>query len=149
MIGASNKLNDAAVAKYGDQGRNVSMFGSVATNLASMTRLASDATVNVTGDSATVEPPKNPTAEQTGGRAMRRHGHQPMHFKKEGGKWKFDLSSSASVRGQADTFKAMTQAFSQTADEIKDGKYPTAEEARQALGMRVAAVSRGGRGRGQ
>jgi len=150
MIGASNKLNDAAIAKYGDDGRNVSMLAGVATNLANLTKLSNEAQVKVTGDTATVEPAKNAGADQSTGRAMRGgRGPQNIHFRKEGGKWKVDLSNSATTRGDNGNFQAMTQAFSETADEIKAGKYPTADEARQALTMKIVAAARNGRRRGQ
>jgi hypothetical protein len=69
-----------------------------------------------------------------------------MKLKKDGGEWKVVLSS-LNEAGKMDTKQvaAMTDAVSTTADEIKDGKYPTNRDAMMALAQKMAAANGGRR----
>jgi hypothetical protein len=124
MIAAFKKLGDAAKAKYGEEGAMISrMFKSP-----DFSQLQAESKIVTTGDDATI----------TG------KDGKVMKLKKDGGEWKVVLSSlSEAGKMDAKQVTAMTDAVSTTADEIKDGKYPTNRDAMMALGQKMAAA--GGR----
>jgi hypothetical protein len=126
MIAAFKKLGDAAKAKYGEEGAMISrMFKSP-----DFSQLQSESKIVTTGDDATI----------TG------KDGKVMKLKKDAGEWKVVLSSlNEAGKMDAKQVAAMTDAVSTTADEIKDGKYPTNREAMMALGQKMAAANGGRR----
>jgi len=127
MMTAMKKLRDAAQAKYGDQ---AAALGALTRPL-NWAQLQADAKIEISGDEATL----------TG------KDGKPMKLKKDGGEWKVVLASLMAgdkTRMDPKQIAAMTDAASTTADEIKDGKYPTYLEAMQAMGRRITAANPGG-----
>ena len=127
MIAAFKKLGEAAKAKYGEEGAMLSrMFKSP-----DFSQLQAESKIVTTGDDATI----------TG------KDGKVMKLKKDGGEWKVVLSSLSEAGGKMDPKQvtAMTDAVSTTADEIKDGKYPTNRDAMIALGQKMAAAGGGRR----
>jgi len=127
MIGAFKKLGDAASAKYGEQGAMLSR----AFKQPDYEQMQKDSTIAVTGEDATI------TDKQS----------KVMKMKKDGGEWKVVLASleqSGPNKMDPKQVTAMTSAASSTADEIKDGKYPTYIAAMQALAQKMQAAGVGG-----
>jgi hypothetical protein len=127
MIAAFKKLGEAANAKYGEEGAMISrMFKSP-----DFSQLQAESKIETSGDDATI----------TG------KDGKVMKLKKDGGEWKVVLSSlnETGAKMDAKQVAAMTDAVSTTADEIKDGKYPTNREAMMALGKKMAATGAGRR----
>src|SRR5438270_282204 len=77
------------------------------------------------------------------GRPGAQEDREPVHFKKDGGTWKIDMTQ---VRGldQMDKFKAfapkMAKAMTELADEIKDNKYKTVADAQRAMSEKMKAL---------
>lgn len=136
---AHKQLTEAAVAKFGDEGK--SLMGGPA-NMATaqnerITKDMEDADIQVNGDTATVVPKTN-------------RGSKPVTFKKQGGLWKIDFTQfeqkDQMMRGLP-MMEKMAGVFSETADEIKADKYKNVQEARQAMFQKMAAaMGRGGPG---
>lgn len=130
---ASEKLQDAAVAKFGDEGKSLGA-NRMAGNAPNFEKDLDDAQITVNGDTATVQP-KNGDSEH------------PTTFKKIKGTWKLDLQSmpNAARMAQSSTMMGkMAEAMTEVAGEIKDGKYSSVQEARQGLFQKIAASVRGG-----
>lgn len=128
MIGAFKKLGDAASAKYGEQGAMLSRVFKQPDYEA----MQKDSTIAVSGSDATITDKQN----------------KVMKLKKDGGEWKVMLASlneSGPNKMDPKQVAAMAAAASSTADEIKDGKYPTYIEAMRAMGQKMAAAGAGGR----
>jgi hypothetical protein len=129
MIASFKKLGDAATAKYGEEGAMIGrMF-----KTPDFSQIQAESKIVVTGDDATI------TGKDS----------KVMKLKKDGGEWKVVLSSmNDSGKMDPKQVSAMTEAVSATADEIKDGKYPTYREAMVALGQKMSAAAGGRRGGG-
>ncbi len=125
MIGAFKKLGEAAKAKYGEEGAMFSrMFKTPDFSQIQESKIVA------TGDDATI----------TG------KDGKVMKLKKDGGEWKVVLASlNDSGKMDPKQVTAMTDAASTTADEIKDGKYATNQEAMMGLAKKIAAAGIGGR----
>jgi hypothetical protein len=128
---AREKMVDAAVAKFGDEGKSI--FGGPRAGQAAAApqynpKDFDDAQFEVNGDTATVRT---------------KNADRPLKFKKEGGTWKVDLTNSLSDEQLDRVIEMMPKvatAMDQTTADIKDGKYKTATEARQGLGRHMAAA---------
>lgn len=123
MIGSFKKLGDAASAKYGEEGAQIGrMF-----RKPDFSQLESSK-IEVMGDDATL------TGKDS----------KVMKLKKEAGEWKVVLSSMPdAAKVNPKQVNAMATAASATADEIKDGKYPTYREAMMGLAKKMAAAGGG------
>jgi hypothetical protein len=123
MIGSFKKLGDAASAKYGEEGAQIGrMFRTPDFSQLESSKVA------VSGDDATL------TGKDS----------KVMKLKKEAGEWKVVLSSMPdAAKINPKQVNAMATAASATADEIKDGKYPTYRDAMIALGRKMAAAAGG------
>jgi hypothetical protein len=126
MMSAFKKLGEAATAKYGDQAAALSAM----MRQPNWAQIQADTKIEINGDEATL----------TG------KDGKPMKMKKDGGEWKVVLSSlTAGDNKKLDPKQvaAMTEAASTTADEIKEGKYPTYIEAMQAMARKMMAANGG------
>ena len=86
-----------------------------------------DADIEVNGDSATVTP-------KTG---------KPVMFKKDGGEWKADFTELAhqdQVERGLPLMAKMASVMKETAGEIGDGKYDTAQAAKAGFHQKLAAA---------
>src|SRR6185312_11336980 len=135
---AHQGFEKAAVAKYGDEGKQILPSHMGPEQYAKMEQKMKDANVEVNGNTAVV------TAQDS---------KQPVIFRKQGGAWKVDLTDRAAnmpTGRDAAMMDAFIAAIDKTAGEIKDGKYPMANDARRGLMMNLRsamAAQRGGAGR--
>jgi hypothetical protein len=155
IVAASHRLHDAAVDKFGKDGERLAQ--NPGGNMSEWSKRADQSAARITGDTATLSAREDPADKS---QASSQSQPQPLHLKKEGGKWKVDLAgtpNAQSMKQQAPLFKAMAKAMDETAGEVKDGKYQNVNQAQAALRQKVAAAvvdSRGGvpsgsyRGRG-
>jgi hypothetical protein len=124
MMSGFKNYESAAVAKFGDAGKSDQSPPDIVAD-------TEGSDVKTEGDTATVINPKKPDDKD------------PMKLVKKDGKWKVDLASMP-IDEQAKTMAAsaskMKKALDDTAEEIKAGKYPTAQEAQKALGMKMQAA---------
>lgn len=137
-VHAQKELVDAAVAKFGDAGKEI-LPGQMLNRTPNWEGLLKDAKVEITGDTAIV------TTEKNQGR--------PAKFKKDDGKWKVDLTEmfkqpdqTRNVAAAAAMMEKRSKVMSETAGEIKDGKYSTVQEARAALFQKMRDAFGAGRG---
>jgi hypothetical protein len=115
-------ITDAAVAKFGDEGKTIVAQGQTPGQLP---RNYEDADIQVMGDTATVTPKSG----------------RPVKFKKDGD-WKVDftaLPNKEQLDKAVPMMTAMSSAMTETAAEIKDNKYSTLAQAKQAFHMKMAA----------
>jgi len=138
MMHGRKELFDAAVAKFGDAGKEI-LPGQMFARTPDWDAQLKDAKIDVMGDTATVTTAKNQT--------------RPAKFKKEEGRWKLDLTDTFKQPEQARNpasgaagLEKFGKVMSETAGEIKDGKYASVQEARTAMFQKMGAVF--GRGRG-
>ena len=138
MMHGRKELVDAAVAKFGDSGKEI-LPGAMFARTPDWEVQLKDAKVDVTGDTATVTTEKNP--------------NHPTKFKKDGGLWKVDLTEQFKQSEQARNagsgaagLEKFGKVMSETAGEIKDGKYASVQEARTAMFQKMGAAFGGGRG---
>ena len=121
MMSGFKNFESAAVAKFGDAGKSGQGMPDVVAD-------TEGSEVKTEGDTATLINPKKPDDKD------------PMKLVKKDGKWKVDLASMP-MNEQAKTMAAsaskMKKALDETAEEIKAGKYKTAQEAQAALGMKM------------
>lgn len=130
LSNAKNKLTDAAVAKFGEDGKKLAAGGRTPVELA---RDFDEAEIAVNGDTAVVTP-------KTG---------KPVNFKKDGGTWKINFSGVMDEGQMAQALPFMSKmatAMSETATEIKDGKYATVQDAQNGMRMKFAAAMGFGQG---
>ncbi|HEY2587948.1 MAG TPA: hypothetical protein VGI81_19550 [Tepidisphaeraceae bacterium] len=123
------KLQDASVARFGDQGKNLTGGGN-GPDFSEWSKKIDEATVKQEGDAATL------TQKDSG---------EPLKLKKINGEWKVDVSPMTSEMASMGTamIDSMSKAASETADEIKAGKYKTPQEAQQALSSKMMSSSLG------
>lgn len=126
-MGSSKKLRDAAVAKFGDEGKNI--MGQENNEMAELAKTVDESEVKEDGDNATLKP-------KTG---------EPVKLKKINGEWKVDLTEMMATMGTMGTgmIDSMSKAASETADDIQAGKYKTMSEAQQAFGAKMVAAPSG------
>jgi hypothetical protein len=141
IVAASHRLHDAAVDKFGKDGERLAQ--NPGGNMSEWSKRADQSAARITGDTATLSAREDPADKS---QASSQSQPQPLHLKKEGGKWKVDLAGTPKAK-----------AMDETAGEVKDGKYQNVNQAQAALRQKVAAAvvdSRGGvpsgsyRGRG-
>jgi hypothetical protein len=126
-MGSSKKLRDAAIAKFGDEGKKI--MGEEHNDMAELAKTVDESEMKEDGDNATLKP-------KTG---------EPVKLKKINGEWKVDLTEMTAAMGTMGTglFDSMSRAASETADDIQAGKYKTVLEAQQAFGAKMAAAPPG------
>lgn len=131
---ARQSLEDAGVAKFGEEGKTILPNRMGPQNFADWDKKFQEAKVDVNGDTATVTTPNS---------------QRPTIFKKAGGRWKIDLKDRQGGPSEQNMrqISAMIGAIDQTTTEIKDGKYKTATEARQGLYQHIASAVGNQRGR--
>jgi hypothetical protein len=128
MIASFKKMAAAAEAKYGEQASMMSRM----LRAPDFSQFDKESKIEVAGDEATiVSDGKQPTK---------------MKLKKEGGEWKVELATlNDASKMDATRITGMSDAASTTADEIKDGKYPTFRDAMMAFGQKMQALGGGAR----
>lgn len=134
MSKAARDLQDAAVAKFGEDGKTLGA-GRMAGNAPHFDKDLDEANITVNGDTATVAP-KDPTKGSV------------ATFKKQDGTWKLDLQSMPHAEQMAQgavMMGKMADVMNEMTGEIKDGKYSSAQEARQAFYQKVGAAMGAGR----
>jgi len=146
LRGAQKKMVDAAVAKFGDEGKSLYQQGgrggggggnapAPATSAEEIAKRIDDADVKTEGDTATVTPKEG----------------RPTHVKKAGSDWKVDMSQMEGLTRMAqnpqmvDTIQKMYVEF---ANDIDAGKYKSVDEARTAMREKMMALRGGGGGGG-
>jgi hypothetical protein len=119
-VGNFKKMHDAAISKFGDEGKTV--FGETV-NSFDLNRNLDDAVEKIDGDQATV------TAK----------GGKTFNLKKVNGEWKVDASEMSGPSGSVGVAMAesMGKSAKELADEINDGKYKTAAEAKDAFSKKM------------
>jgi hypothetical protein len=130
MMSGFKNFQSAAVAKFGDAGKSSQGPPDIVAD-------AEGSEVKTEGDTATVINPKQPDDKD------------PMKLVKKDGKWKVDLSSmpmDEQAKMMAASASKMKKALDETAEEIKANKYKTVQEAQQALGMKMQAMTAPGVG---
>jgi hypothetical protein len=136
---ARKTLIDAAVAKFGDEGKNVVVGGASAARTDAVRGDFDDARIEVHGDTATVS--SKDGADK-----------RPAYFKKQGGTWKIDLTKLAdfsNVARNASMMHTVAGSYLTSASEIKDGKYKTVDSAKLGVQQNMmAAVRRSAANRG-
>jgi hypothetical protein len=146
---AAQGLQDAAVAKFGEDGKTLGA-GRMAGGAPHFDKDLDDAQISVNGDAATVQPKAGTNTAPSAPGAPPAPPARPTAFKKVNGTWKLDMQAmpnAAQMAQSSPMFDKMSDAMTQTAGEIKDGKYASVQEARQALYQKVAAAfGAGGRG---
>ncbi len=124
VMSARKKLIDAAVAKFGEDGKKIE--GPMAANQSAEAqhKQIDEAEVKVDGATATLKPAIG----------------DAQHFKQVDGQWKLDLENSPGTDKLVQSAKIMPiveTEFSSLAGEIASGKYKTVDEARNALQMKI------------
>jgi hypothetical protein len=131
--GGMKKLQDAAVAKFGEEGKSIAGGpGGKGDKMAEMSKRVEESTEKIDGDTATLTP---------------KDGGEALKLKKVNGDWKLDVSQMGGGMAQMGSamFDAMAKAAGETADEISAGKYKTVKEAQMAMGTKmVGAMTAGG-----
>jgi hypothetical protein len=129
---ARKTLMDAAVAKFGDEGKNVVVGGASAARTDAVRNDFQDAKIDVHGDTATV-------SSRDG------NDKRPAYFKKQAGTWKIDLTKLAdfsNVARNASMMHTVAGSYLTSATEIKDGKYKTVDAAKLAVQQNMVAAVR-------
>ena len=127
LAGNMKKLRDAAVSKFGDQGKDLLGSAGGADSM-DMAKKVDDADVKEDGDNATLTP---------------KSGGQPIKLKKISGEWKVDASELTEMVSKmgGGMFDSMSQAATDTASDINAGKFKTAQEAQQAFGSKMMSAA--------
>ena len=126
---AKNKLTDASVAKFGEDGKGIVNQGPGMMANSPTDHTFDDADIEVKGDTALVTP-KAPAAK-------------PVNFKKEGGEWKLDFTAVASdtqMERGLPIMQKMATVMNDTAAEIHDGKYESVDAAKLGLRQKMIAA---------
>ena len=126
-VSSMKKLQDAAVAKYGEEGKKLA---SENRDDLDITTAVENAEVKIEGDTATL------TAKDKG---------EPLKLKKIGNEWKVDMSemSGPAAGFGAIMMTAMSKAADELAGEIKAGKHKTVEEAQAAMSQKMMGAMMG------
>ena len=123
MVGAAKDLEKAARQKFGKAGRVV-VRDSPAAGLEVQVQ---ESTVTITGDSAIV-------------RHAQDDGAEPLTLRKTSDGWKVDLTAiqrRQEMASAAPSVERLEKALSDTAGDIRAGKFQSAEEAERALLQRM------------
>lgn len=129
MVGSAKQLEHAAREKFGKAGR-VIVRDSPAVELEVHVQ---ESDVKVTNDTAT----------------LRHHGQEdadPLHLRHTSAGWKVDLTAIANrdqMASSADSMARMGKALSESAADIRAGKFSTAEEAEKVVLKRMKAAAGG------
>jgi len=130
QTGARKKLVDAAVDKFGPDGKTIDSQRSAVSDLAEIDKQLEGSRIVVNGDAATVTS----------------NNGKPLKFKRDGGIWKIDFRETFNSRltQQIDQVVGVLNkragAMEKTAAEIKEGKYKTVDEAKTGLFQNIAAA---------
>jgi hypothetical protein len=127
VVSSFKQLENAAVKKWGEDARKTLSQGQGSSM--DFDKELKAATEKVEGDTATITSAK---PEQQ---------REPMKLKKVDGKWKVDMSS-VPAEGldnpqTSQMMKVMSDAAKSTATEIEQGKYASAQDARQAMTQKI------------
>ncbi len=146
LMKGMKELQAAAKDKYGQIPAEFEQAG-----MDKMVAQVDKATVKEEGDTAVVTMPEEPRPEgapaPTPEEAAASAKSRELKMKKVNGDWKLDAASM--MQGQELTdqqlqqFSMMSKVASETAQEIRDGKYPTYQEAMQAMGQKMMAAMMG------
>jgi len=123
------QLEAAAVKKWGEEGRKTLTEGpGGGLNIAEKLK---NAKVDVKGDAATITPVDTKPDDK----------NNEMKLKKVEGKWRLDMASIP-AEGFDDPkalkmFKGMAEIAQTTAKEVDQGKYASANDAKQAMGQKI------------
>jgi hypothetical protein len=127
MTAAANKLHDAAVSRFGQDGNKIA----VATgNPGDIPRQIEESDEKVTGDKASIT--KKGATEANS-----------VKLAKVGGEWKVDLAQfpqKDQIAAQAPMLDATGKVLAQAAGDVAAGKYQSATEASQDIQQRMMAV---------
>ncbi len=134
-IAAMKHLSEVSVTKFGEAGKSIGNDSGKGFELA---RDVENAHITETGDTATATMKDSKSKD-------------PIKLKKVNGQWKVDFASAMGPQAKAEDiakiapmFTGMTKAANESAAEIEAGKYKTAEEAKQAVGMKMMTAMFGG-----
>jgi hypothetical protein len=131
---AHKKMTDAAVAKFGDEGKT--LMGGPNPAMRGPEQIAkdmNDADIQINGDTATI----TPKAGQPG------QPGQSVTFKKEKGVWKIDFTqfpNQERMQQGLPMMEKMSTVMSETGDDITAGKYKSVQEARMGFIQKMRAV---------
>ena len=128
ITAARSKLVQASIDKFGDEGKSIAGAARAPMGVQFNKKDFDEADIEVSGDTAVVKP---------------KTGQRSAKFKREAGEWKFDfadLPNAEQLSRQAPLMSKTAGAMKETAEEIKDGKYKTADEAKQALREKMLAA---------
>lgn len=123
---AAKDLQEAAVAKFGEEGKTI-LGGDIGTT--AFTSNLDQAEIAIDGDTATVTP--------TG------KTQHPTQMKKEDGVWKLDFSKMPNVAAVARPSSPLAKSIpviQELTSEIKDGKYASAQDAKTAYYQKLVAA---------
>jgi predicted small lipoprotein YifL len=126
------RLEDAAVAKFGEEGKSLVGNRSSAEDV---NKWVADAEVKQEGDTATVAP--------------KDHSNPGLDLKKVGSEWKIDLSATPGIKElpkMLPMLQKMNAAGDELASEISAGKYKTLAEAKAAQQQKMMAAMMGAAG---
>jgi hypothetical protein len=128
VMGSMKKFSDAATAKFGEEGKKISGENAEGLNIA---KQIEEAEIKETGDTATL---------------ATKNSKEPLKMKKVDGEWKVDIASmdtggaAADIEKAKPMFTAMAKAAAEETQAINEGKYKTADEAKQAFAMKLMAA---------
>jgi hypothetical protein len=121
MVGAANKLRDAAVARFGpDEGKKIAAS---TVSSSDAVKEVNDSSEKIEGDTAIIlKPNANPD--------------NALRLRKVGGDWKVDISQFPQKQSLSRTIPmldAVQKVLVQATSDVTNGKYATADEAQQAI----------------
>jgi hypothetical protein len=129
MTAASNKVHDAAISKFGEEGRKIA--AAISTGDPEKIPLEIEASEErVSGDSALIIAKGTPEANA-------------VKLTKVGGEWKVDLAHyplKEKLVQQSPMFDATAKLFTQIAGDLSAGKYHSALEAGQDIQQRLMTL---------
>jgi hypothetical protein len=135
FVSSLKQLEASALKKWGEEGRKAITAGPGGSGGMDFAGELKNAKEEVTGDAATITSGKDPKKD-------------PMRLKKVDGKWKLDMGSLQAEKmddpGARRTITAVSDLAKSTAKEIDDGKYASAEEAKQSMTAKLMALLTGG-----
>jgi hypothetical protein len=127
MTSAANRLHDACVAKFGEEGKKIALSTGDPQDIPRQIEASEE---KITGDSASII-----TKGATEANAVK--------LTKVGGDWKVDLAhypQKEQLTQQAQVFDATGKLLSQAATDVSSGKYHSATEASQDIQQRMMAL---------
>jgi hypothetical protein len=126
MVGSFAELSSAAVARFGEEGKDLAQPGQAD----KMFKAIRDGAEQIDRDRATI-------VLESG---------EPIQLKKVDGAWKIDLAQipkREEIYKLVPIYSTMAEVAQQTAMEVKGGRYKSVEEARKALGSRMLSALAG------